>query len=146
MAAGADDGGGAAGVVRGNGVSRGRAGRPLRDDDGDIRALAGGAAAKPGRAAASPLGERTELLTLPAKVSPAELAETLRAGGAGSGIEWIQPDYVLRPASEEEEPSFIVIEEGEDEEDAAPLMSWGDDGVMIGLIDSFVETDHPALR
>ena len=107
-------------------------------------------------------GNRAELIILNEKVNPKELAETLRAGGISSRIEYIQPDFKMTLKDEtvpeegppdleefsdpegnegsEPEP-FIEEKEGEGE---VPVNDGGN-GILVALIDTGVDIFHSGL-
>jgi len=88
------------------------------------------------------------LLVLDEKVLPSELAQTLKTLGAGSDIEYIQPDFLLRLGS-------LDFENNEVEDEITPITNMildyaGDsvsskEPVLVAVIDTGVDISHEAL-
>jgi len=113
-----------------------------------------------------------EVIVLSEKVNPIELAAELEAAGMAKVIEYIQPDFTMsyaeidsegsEPVDEgEEDPGTGTEEQGESEEETVtedpldePLTEdpeeeleeeTDNDAVIIALIDTGVDTSHPAI-
>ena len=92
-----------------------------------------------------------EYLVLSEKVNPAEFAATLKTAGMAAELEYIQPDYILFNSSYELdniEPENKLPEpelyEKLFEEQLPPAVS-DQQEVIVALIDTGVDTSHPAI-
>lgn len=105
----------------------------------DIKGIvAGYAALKSSRAESG-----FEMIELSEGANPKELAASLRAGGAGSLIEYIVPDTCVHFSSQSEEwpeSEGPLLGEG-----AAPPELLGEE-VVVAMIDTLVDTGHEALQ
>ena len=90
---------------------------------------------------------RMELIVLDERVNPRELADELRASGAGQYIEYIQPDFTLSLAGLIDDESSVVessLNEPPQVTSSPTSLGFGN-SVLVAVIDTGIDSSHPML-